>query len=245
MVEREDDISLVARSKRGEQGAWIELVKRYTPMARSLARASWRPTHDYDDALQEGMIGLIRAVMQFDPTCAGIRFSSFAYLCIYRQIANWAARAWKMPTYALRSVAPNRAEASTELGLLPPDVKSSRPLSPEDAAVEGESAARVAEVLRGHLSTLELSVILMVLAGYSAGEMPGRLGVTYKSVDNARSRALRKLGRLVRRYGSLGNPDLPLYGRRREDLCLSLRSYRRAPEGVPKDVPEHARADGE
>jgi RNA polymerase sporulation-specific sigma factor len=165
-----------------------------------------------EDAAQEGFIGLIRAMREFDPTRADIRFSTFAYLCIMRRVISYTARGRNSGNRVLAIAIPISSFAG--------DVGPAKAISPEDTVVERESAGLLDRVLRCHLSSLEYLVAAMMAAGFSAREISQTTGLPAKSIDNARTRTRYKLARLLRQYGTLTNPDIPRARRRREDLYV-------------------------
>ena len=102
-----DDEELISRFREGETAAMETLMERYKPLARSRANLRFLSGGDADDLLQEGMIGLYRAIQDFDPEKAGDgTFYSFARLCIDRQILKAIDRTKTLGNLAMNSSVP-------------------------------------------------------------------------------------------------------------------------------------------
>ena len=76
--------------------------------------------------------------------------------------------------------------------------------------------------MKAHLSPVEYLVFFLYLQGLSCREIQDKLGIKAKVVDNAKTRARLKLQRVIKRYGSLLNPEIPLKTRKRRDLSLKI-----------------------
>lgn len=77
-------------------------------------------------------------------------------------------------------------------------------------------------VLEAYLSPIEYQVMQMFLTGYRLSEIEEKLQLSFKAIDNARTRARAKLKKVILQYGSLTNPQIPMKPRRRKDLNLKL-----------------------
>lgn len=104
------------------------------------------------------------------------------------------------------------------------DLISAKTDDPEEWVQEAWVDETIEKLLRNHLSILEYEVVTRIINGYAASEIEKEIGVSAKSIDNARTRAKFKLGRLVARYGSLLSPKVPQKVRKRKDLYLRLRT---------------------
>ncbi|MGE5587527.1 MAG: sigma-70 family RNA polymerase sigma factor [Clostridia bacterium] len=219
------DLELLRRSRSGQEAARDDLIRKYVPMVRHIVRttAPGLPGSEFEDLVQDGLVGLLDAIRQYDPGKPGVKFSSFAYLCIIRKIYNSLRRQTSSKQKALNQAISlysyvDREETRMVLDLLAGDY-----VDPE-AVVENEwASARVEQVLRSHLSMLEYAVTALLLRGYTTGEIGRAMGLDPKSVDNARTRVKAKLRRLLHRYGSLVHPEIPEKARRRRDLCMEVR----------------------
>src|SRR5690606_30789755 len=113
----------------------------------------------------------------------------------------------------------NSDESRTLLDLIPEDERLQDPLEMLEAKHINQ---RIDQLLRNHLSILEYTVAALIVRGYTSGDIEQVIGVKAKVVDNARTRVKGKLRRIVERYGSLIDPDIPPQGRRRQDLYLKV-----------------------
>lgn len=216
------DLELLQRIAEKDQEAEEELIRKYTPMIRHIVRRHYARAMDFDDLCQEGFIGLIQAIAQYDPVRYDVAFSSFAYLCIIRKVYNAIKSANGARNMALNTAVslqhPVQGQADrTVQETIPADEPD-----PLELVDERLSAGRLRQVLQHHLSVLEYTVAAFLAEGYTAQEIVRAVGVNAKAVDNARTRVRAKLSRLLSRYGSLLNPTLPLTARRRTDLYVQL-----------------------
>ncbi len=173
----ETDEALAERAQKGEGAATEELLLRYKNAVRSVARKYFLAGAETDDLVQEGMIGLYAAIGDYRPE-AGKSFKNFAYLCVTRRIVD-----------VLRAAGRNR---SGELEPLDPDLPADGD-TPEEYLISGESRAELHMRLTRELSDFEFRVVTYYLDGMSYAEISEATGKEVKSVDNALSRARRKL----------------------------------------------------
>ncbi|MDI3280509.1 MAG: sigma-70 family RNA polymerase sigma factor [Bacillota bacterium] len=238
-----EDLVLLEKARRGDQSAVEGLVKKYTPLVRYIARNYYVRCMEFDDLMQEGMIGLLHAIQEYDQSRYDkIKFSSFAYLCILRRIYNILKQSNGNKQRALNEAVSLFSYANQEETRQVVDLVESedRRLNPEEMAERKYVESRIQEVLRHHLSLLEYTVITFLLAGYSYGEIQREIGVNVKVIDNARTRVRLKIRRLLQKYGSLLNPKALQRVRRRKDLYhpLSLAYARPAwPDLLSNDLP--------
>lgn len=217
------DMDLVARVRGGDGTAREELVKKYTPMVKHIVRNHYAGFLDFDDLTQEGLIGLLGAIDEYRPDKFDVKFSSFAYICIIRKVYNVIKQTNGNKHRALNEAVSlystfNTDETRTMLDRL----DDARQPDPSDCVAQKLTDQQLIRLLRSHLSLLEYTVVALLLQGYSAGEIQRYIGVKAKVVDNARTRARIKVRRLVERYGSLLDPNVPLKPRRRKDLYVRV-----------------------
>ena len=214
------DLQLIRQIRKGDASAKEELVRKYLPMIKHIVRNHYASFLDYDDLIQEGMIGLLSAIDEYRPEKFAIKFSSFAYICIIRKIYNVIKHTngnKHRPNDAISLYTfVNADETRTMLD----HIASGR--SPEELVEEQILAQKLEEVLRNHLSILEYTVLIFLLSGYTAQEIERELGVSSKVIDNARTRVKLKLSRILHKYGSLLSPQVPLNVSKREDLYRKL-----------------------
>ncbi|NLY55161.1 MAG: sigma-70 family RNA polymerase sigma factor [Firmicutes bacterium] len=218
------DLELLARVRAGDCDAMEQLVEKYTPLVRYIVRNYYAKFFEFEDLMQEGMIGLINAVNEYDHTRYNIKFSSFAYICIIRKIYNVIKRINGNKHRALNDAVSlfsyiNLDETRMVMDIIENDDQKS---NPEEVIETRFIDERIDQLLRDHLSVLEYTVIRKLLEGYSYHEIQEEYGIAPKVIDNARTRVRLKLQRIVNKYGSLLSPQVPKKTRRREDLYYNF-----------------------
>lgn len=190
------DEQLVVCSHEGEREADEVLYERYKNIVRIKARPYFLIGADREDLLQEGMIGLYKAIRDYDAGY-GAAFRSFAEMCILRQIITAiksATRQKHVPLNSyvslyrpLREEEPDRAliDVLTEL----------RGENPEDTFIGKESLNGIFQTLDSALSPLEKQILELFLEGRSYQEIAFALSRNTKTVDNALQRVKHKLER--------------------------------------------------
>ena len=220
---QEIDLRLIQRIRReGDSNAKDALVVKYIPMVRRIVRKQSYHPFDQEDLLQEGLIGLLKAIREYRPERFPVKFSTFAYICIVRRIFN-VLKLWRSKKYLILSTA-----VSLQSNLVGDESKTLLDIleypagNPEEIIEEQWTCRRLEQILKAYLSPMERAVIERYLQGMSSAEIQKTLGFDAKVVDNARTRARQKLGRVIRRYGSLFHPGTPLKTRKRMDLSINL-----------------------
>lgn len=192
------DEELIERIREGDARAEEELYSRYKKIVRSCARKYFMEGADREDLLQEGMIGLYRAVCSFDASREA-RFLSFAEVCIRRQIYTAIKGALRKKHQILnRSISLNGEayEDGSESSLLGV-IRTKETTDPEEIFLETEGDRAVMERVRNVLSPLERSCLTLYLQGESYDLIAEKLGKNRKSVDNAIQRIRKKLSPLL------------------------------------------------
>jgi RNA polymerase sporulation-specific sigma factor len=188
------DEELLRRLRGGDPLAEETLYARYKQIVRSKARTYFLVGADREDIIQEGMIGLYKAVMdyQFERQAS---FRAFAELCITRQIITAIKSATRKKHIPLNTyISFNRSvfEGDNERPLI--DVLTSTRISdPEEVLIGRENYAAVADSIQNSLSKLERSALELYLLGYSYQQIAEGLQISTKSVDNAIQRVKKKL----------------------------------------------------
>ena len=191
------DIQLIEKAKNGNELALDFLLGKYKKMANKIARSYFLIGAEYDDLLQEAMIGLYKAYMGYDPK-SKVNFSTFAHKCITRsvqtavKIANRKKNQMLNNSISLSSqgaIISNSEDDDEEINLVLP----SSILTPDQILIEGENFENVKESIKNTLSKFELDVLGLFLKGLSYTQIAERLNQTNKSVDNALSRIRNKL----------------------------------------------------
>lgn len=188
------DEELLTRQRAGDARAEDALYARYKQIVRSKARTYFLIGADREDIIQEGMIGLYKAILdyQFDRQAS---FRSFAELCISRQIISAIKRATRkkhIPLNTYISFHHPASDGDNERPLI--DVlTSTRITDPEEVLLGRENYAAVADSIEHSLSRLEHSALGLYLYGYSYQQIADALQISAKSVDNAIQRVKKKL----------------------------------------------------
>jgi len=195
------DEKLWELSSEGDRDAQDELLSRYKDLVIKKARLYFMLGAEHDDIVQEGMIGLFKAIRGYDPE-RGASFRTFAELCVDSQILNAIKSAGRLKNMPLNSAFSLDAPAEGEPGadgaagqtlgeLLPAGSES----DPESAALYGELEALISGA--SGLSAMESSVLSGLLDGRDYREIAADLGKTPKQIDNAIQRIKRKLSRSI------------------------------------------------
>ena len=190
------DEDLVASAKSGDDYASEYIINKYRNFVRVKAKAYFLIGADREDIIQEGMIGLYKAIRDFRADKLS-SFRAFAELCITRQIITaikTATRQKHIPLNSYISLNKPIYDEDSDRTLL--DVISSIKVSdPEELVINQEASATMRERIRKNLSELECRVLTAYLEGKSYQEMANELNRHVKSIDNALQRVKRKLER--------------------------------------------------
>src|SRR5919106_2517704 len=191
-----EDLQLVLKARNGDSAAMDVLIRRYTGFVRLKASSYFLAGGDNDDLLQEGLIGLYKAVRDFRPD-KETSFRSFAELCVTRQIITAIKTATRfkhapLNTYVSFSHTPAGQESEGECTLgdaLPgPSVND-----PSVRVISTEELQSLVGCLGSSLSTLESEALRLYLEGFSYEGMAEVLGCDTKTIDNALQRVKRKI----------------------------------------------------
>lgn len=188
------DEELVALANDGDISAEELIFHRYKNCVRSKARTYYLIGADNDDIVQEGMIGLYKAVRDFDKS-KNIAFKTFADVCITRQILTairTANRNKHTPLNAYVSMnAPIFGDESnaTIFDLIKEDSVS----DPEELFILEETISELKQLIYKQLSKFEKEVFTLYLEGCSYNDISNRMQKTPKSIDNALQRIKKKL----------------------------------------------------
>jgi RNA polymerase sporulation-specific sigma factor len=187
------DEDLVAAVRRGDDHALEVLLDRYRGFARAKSRSYFLVGGDREDIVQEGMIGLYKAVRDFDPD-AGAAFRSFAELCITRQILTAIKTATRLKHAPLNKYVSFDKPSGSENDLTVEDaVCVEAEADPLHQLLLGDDVRNLRAVFDEVLSELETRVLSLYVEGRSYQEIAEQLGRHVKSIDNALQRIKRKL----------------------------------------------------
>ena len=190
------DEALVERSHAGDARADETLCERYKNIVRIKARPYLLIGADREDLVQEGMIGLYKAIRDYTPDHNAV-FRSFAEMCIVRQLISAIKRATRkkhapLNTYVSLYGSTFAEEDNRERPLLD-TMAMVRTESPEDAFISKESTEHILGSIEKLLTPLEKQVLDLFMDGYSYQQIAAALGRGTKTVDNALQRIKRKL----------------------------------------------------
>jgi RNA polymerase sporulation-specific sigma factor len=191
----EEDIRLVLLARAGDQQAMTTLLMHYRPFTQSRARAYFVAGGDREDVVQEGMIGLYKAVRDYDQDRRA-SFRSFAELCITRQVQSAVKAATRHkhgPLNDYVSFAQPAASADDSDRVLADVLTAPVSDDPADLVVAAERLRALQAHVDEVLSDLETEVLRMWVDGRSYTEIAETLQRQVKSIDNALQRIKRKL----------------------------------------------------
>ncbi len=187
------DEELIARYMDGDKAVVDFLMDKYKYLVRMQAGNMFLLGADHEDLLQEGMIGLFKAIRDYDPG-RDASFQTFAKLCISRQIftAIEASNRHKhAPLNSYTSLSETDSEQYKEIRERLIEITAID--SPESMLIDKENVEQLEETLTAELSVLEKQVLDLYFIGMSTREIAAILGRTEKATDNALQRMKGKL----------------------------------------------------
>jgi RNA polymerase sporulation-specific sigma factor len=197
-----EDDELVVFVRNGDSGALEYLINKYKNFVRAKARSYFLIGADHEDIVQEGMIGLYKAVRDFNGDKLS-SFKAFAELCITRQIITaikTATRQKHIPLNSYVSLDKPLYDEESDRTLLDV-ICGTRVTDPEELLINQEEFEDIELKMGELLSDLERQVLMLYLDGRSYQEISADLNRHVKSIDNALQRVKRKLERYVELKG--------------------------------------------
>ncbi len=189
--ENKTDEELLALAQQGDEAAEEYLLEKYKPLVRSRARELYLAGGEQDDLLQEGMLGLFKAIRRYDPEREAA-FATYARLLISRQIYSAIASSQRQKHQALnQSVSMTEWEEQQESGL------TAAAESPESIVLDLENTRELRRQIDGLLSPMERKVLEYYLNGYDYLQIASKMNRPAKSIDNALQRIRGKVSRLA------------------------------------------------
>jgi RNA polymerase sporulation-specific sigma factor len=180
------DEELIYEIRDGHSDYMDYLLEKYKPLVKSRAATKFLKGGDPDDLIQEGMIGLYKAVRDYDPANEkGASFFTFAQLCIDRQLYKAIEASQRQKRFAL-----NDAVAYEEEELDKYSVNGDE--NPEQIFLDQENADETISLILDALSRTEKVVFNLMLRGYSYREIAEIMDRSPKSIDNAIQRIRKK-----------------------------------------------------
>ena len=186
-LETLSDEQLCAACQSGNKNAEEILASRYHRLVRSIARPYFLAGGDNEDLLQEGMLGLVKAMREYDPQQTA-SFYTFADVCIRRRLYSVLKAAVSGKHQPLNQAIPlNPSFFDVSLAFAQDD--------PEVLLINREKAAGLLEYACKQLSAFEAEILGYYLDGLTCREIAETVGKPSKSVENAVQRIRRKIGR--------------------------------------------------
>ena len=196
------DEDVVALCRQGDTIAEEYLLNKYKNFVRSKARSYFLIGADHEDIVQEGMIGLYKAIRDYRPDKLS-SFRAFAELCITRQIITaikTATRQKHIPLNSYVSLNKPLYDEESDRTLLDVIIEG-RATNPEELIIGQEDLRNINHKIDEVLSGLEQEVLRAYLDGKSYQEIADNLGRHVKSIDNALQRVKRKLEKYLEEHG--------------------------------------------
>ena len=180
------DEELIVRLQKGEKEISDYLMERYKEFVRKKARAVYLIGGETDDLIQEGMIGLFKAVQDYRPE-KETSFRTFAGLCIDRQLYSAIQSSNRQKHLPLNSYGSLSQAGEAE------DLEGRWSENPEAVVIDQERTRILKEEIRKALSPMENKVLTYYMQGYGYVKIAKLLGKNPKSIDNALQRIRGKI----------------------------------------------------
>ena len=193
----DEDIVTLGRS--GDKAALEHIMSEYKPIVRQKAKDYFILGGDRDDIVQEGMIGLFKAIRDFDNTKLA-SFKTFAQMCIKRQIITaikTATRKKHLPLNSYVSLSKSAFDDDTSDRSLLDTIAGAENLDPQYRMLEDESFIITQSKIDEILSEFEILVMQMYIDGKSYRDISLKLNRSPKSIDNALQRVKRKISSMA------------------------------------------------
>ncbi len=175
--------TILSNAKSGDNKQAEVLIKEYRTVVESIAGKYINSPLEYDDIVQEGMIGLLAAIKTYDEN-KGASFKTYAATCINNSVQTALKKFTRQKDIPQSQVVEYAEEEIPE---------QHGSISAEDYYIAGESVSMLAKILKENLSDYENEVLRLHIVGCNYNEIANRLSKTPKSVDNALQRIKKKL----------------------------------------------------
>lgn len=185
------DEVLLAAARGGDRAAEEALILRYTRLTRACARPLFLAGGDSEDLVQEGLLGLLDAIREFDSR-RDAAFATFAQVCVQNRLRSAVRSAAREKHMALNAAVPWEEQEETPEG---GRSGGTGPENPEDVIIAREAWQEETARLMRELSSFEREVLGQYLDGFSYQEIAQATGKPPKAVDNAVQRIRKKLAR--------------------------------------------------
>lgn len=192
------DDEMIVRIREGEKSLTDVIMDKYKDMVRIKAKSMYILGAEPEDLIQEGMIGLFKALQDYD-IGRDASFSTFAQLCVSRQMFNAvqaSQRQKHIPLNSYISLYGNNEEGEDNASIIE-NVASSKDVNPEDMVIDKENVETIEKAIGDMLSEKEKQVLDLSMTGMGYVEIAKVLGLDEKSTDNALQRARTKVKKLI------------------------------------------------
>ena len=194
--ETSKDEELILRIRDGEEKITDYIMEKYKNLVRSKAGSMYILGADREDLIQEGMIGLFKAIRDYD-IGRDASFATFADLCVARQMYTAVQAAGRKKHAPLNSYvslyAGNGSDKIEEEKELLDSLVSRDEQNPEELQIDRENVERIEKAIESELSSYERQVLDLYLTGMKYTEIARVLGKDDKSTDNALQRCRSKI----------------------------------------------------
>ena len=180
------DEELIERLRTGENDIADYIMEKYKPLVRKKTNAMYLIGGETEDLIQEGMMGLFKAVRDYDAE-KNTSFFSFADLCITRQLYSTLEASNRKKHSPLNNYVSFSNQEESE-GMNLEELLSGQSVSPEQMLIEKEHKQEFFTRLEENLSTMEKKVLYLYLEGDTYTQIAEMLGKTPKSIDNTLQR---------------------------------------------------------
>ncbi len=191
---QDEVLNFLDQFKNGDEQAIEQLLEAFKPMVKSICRGYFLLDGDEEDLIQEGMIGLYKAIQTYSEDKKA-SFQTFAYICVLRQVQMAVRASLRKKQTNLNSSLP-----ITDQGMIVVDEASglgiyllSEELNPEESLIENEQKQELTKKIKAVLSDFEFKVFSFYLKGFSANDIAAKTGKDAKSISNAIARTKDKL----------------------------------------------------
>lgn len=193
------DDELIIRLRDGEEAIMDVLMDKYKNLVRKIAQNMYILGAEPEDLIQEGMIGLFKAIRDYD-LGRDASFITFASLCINRQMYKMLTasnRQKHIPLNSYISLYSRLSELDDKDQELISIIETDEDNNPEQLLIDKENAMDLEKKIENELSSLEIQVLELYMTGLTYVEIARILGRDEKSTDNALHRAKSKIKRML------------------------------------------------
>ncbi|ACL70398.1 sigma-70 family RNA polymerase sigma factor [Halothermothrix orenii] len=200
MVNKQGEEEIIRQAQNRNRRAIEYLINSNMDIVYAKAKYFFIKGLDKDDVIQEGMVGLFKAIRDFKFE-KGASFRGFAQLCVHRQLVSAIKRANRQKHIPLNtSTSIDRSIDNSENGRSYNDILPNEDENLEEKFIYQEQLKMIFEDIEKELTELEREVFMQYLANKSYQEISNQLEVNLKTVDNALQRARKKIERIKRNY---------------------------------------------